>query len=231
MVKFYHSTSQLQNDAAENAKKKKNNGDAPTEESKAPASKSDPDAAKEGEEDEIPEWQNPLHHNDPKMQQIFAEDFAEGEPMIVQPMPPFEDPENSDKVLAPEHLHAMADEIVQLSMIEMAELVKRIGDHYQIPEDVGMMMPGASGGGAQEEKKEEEVKEEKTSFDIKLTAFDAKAKIKVIKEVRSVSGLGLKEAKELVENCPKVLKKEVKMEEAEEIKAKIEAIGGTVEIV
>lgn len=72
--------------------------------------------------------------------------------------------------------------------------------------------------------------EEKTAFDLKLTGFDAKSKIKVIKEVRSITGLGLKEAKEMVEGSPKVLMKDIKKEEAEELKAKIEAVGGTVEI-
>ncbi len=88
---------------------------------------------------------------------------------------------------------------------------------------------GGGGGGAAAAGAAQE-KEEKTAFDLKLTGFDAKAKIKVIKEIRAVTGLGLKEAKELVEGTPKVVKKDIKMEEAEEIKAKIEAVGGTVEI-
>ena len=90
------------------------------------------------------------------------------------------------------------------------------------------MASGGSGGGAGAAPVEE--KEEKTAFDLKLTGFDAKAKIKVIKEIRSITGLGLKEAKDLVEGAPATVKKEIKMEEAEEIKAKIEAVGGTVEI-
>ena len=70
--------------------------------------------------------------------------------------------------------------------------------------------------------------EEKTSFTIKLESFDAAQKIKVIKEVRGVTDLGLKEAKELVEGAPAVLKKDVKKEEAEEIKAKLAAVGAVV---
>lgn len=77
---------------------------------------------------------------------------------------------------------------------------------------------------------EEEKVEEKTAFDLKLVSFDAKAKIKVIKEVRSMAGLGLKEAKEMVEAAPKVVMKDIKQEEAEELKAKLEEVGATVEI-
>ena len=77
----------------------------------------------------------------------------------------------------------------------------------------------------------EEAKEEKILFDIKLLGFDAKAKIKVIKEVRAIGGLGLKEAKELVESAPKVIQKDMKQEKAEELKAQLEAIGAQVEII
>lgn len=78
---------------------------------------------------------------------------------------------------------------------------------------------------------EEEVVEEKTSFDVKLLGFDAKSKIKVIKEVRAIAGLGLKEAKELVESAPKVISKDVKKEAANELKEKFEALGAQIEIV
>jgi large subunit ribosomal protein L7/L12 len=71
----------------------------------------------------------------------------------------------------------------------------------------------------------------KTVFDLKLVGFDAKAKIKVIKEVRAIAGLGLKEAKELVESAPKIIQKDLKQEKADEIKAQLEAVGATVELV
>jgi large subunit ribosomal protein L7/L12 len=74
----------------------------------------------------------------------------------------------------------------------------RIGDHFGFDDDA-FAGDDVSGG---EAAKEEEVKEEKTVFDLKLEGFDAKAKIKVIKEIRAVTGLGLKEAKELVEGAP-----------------------------
>ena len=86
------------------------------------------------------------------------------------------------------------------------------------------------GGGAAEEAEEEAVEEGPKVVDLKLTGFDAKAKIKVIKEVRSIAGLGLKEAKELVEGAPAVIQKDLKPEQAEELKAQLEAIGATVEI-
>ena len=65
---------------------------------------------------------------------------------------------------------------------------------------------------------------------MRLVGFDAKAKIKVIKEVRAIAGLGLKEAKELVESAPKVVQKDLKPEKAEELKAQLEAVGAQVEI-
>jgi len=77
---------------------------------------------------------------------------------------------------------------------------------------------------------ESAVVEEKTLFDLKLMGFDAKAKIKVIKEVRAIAGLGLKEAKELVEGAPKVIKKDIKKEEAEELQKKLEEVGATIEV-
>jgi large subunit ribosomal protein L7/L12 len=77
----------------------------------------------------------------------------------------------------------------------------------------------------------EEPTEVKTVFDLKLVGFDAKAKIKVIKEVRAIAGLGLKEAKEMVESAPKVISRDLKQEKADELKAQLEAIGAQVEIV
>ena len=73
--------------------------------------------------------------------------------------------------------------------------------------------------------------EEKTAFDLKLVSFDAKTKIKVIKEVRTMAGLGLKEAKEAVEGAPRTIMKEIKKDQAEELAKKLEELGATVEIV
>jgi large subunit ribosomal protein L7/L12 len=89
----------------------------------------------------------------------------------------------------------------------------------------------ASGGAASMAAAVEEAPVEvKTHFDLKLLGFDAKSKIKVIKEVRAISGLGLKEAKDLVEGAPKVIKKGLKQEEAEELMAKLVEIGAVIEL-
>ena len=87
------------------------------------------------------------------------------------------------------------------------------------------------GGGGTEKKQEAEEDTGPKLVDLKLAAFDAKAKIKVIKEVRAIAGLGLKEAKELVESAPKVIQKGISPEAAEEMKKKLEEIGATVELV
>jgi len=172
---------------------------------------------------EVPAFQNPLHHHDPDKEKILIEDYPEGEAPIV-PLPPLDD--GSENVVAPPHLHELADEIVGMSMLEVKELVDRVADHFGIEEGDDDDLMGAGGEGAAEE----EVVEEKTAFDLKLTGFDAKSKIKVIKEVRAMTGLGLKEAKEMVEGAPKTIRTEIKMDEAEELKAKLEAVGATVEI-
>mmetsp|Transcript_193 Transcript_193/g.281 ORF Transcript_193/g.281 Transcript_193/m.281 type:complete len:192 (-) Transcript_193:141-716(-) len=99
-----------------------------------------------------------------------------------------------------------------------------------IPDNIQAAGGGAGGGGGAEAEEAPQV-EEKTAFDLKLMGFDAKAKIKVIKEVRAIAELGLKEAKALVEGAPKVIKKEMKKEQAEELKKKLEDLGATIELV
>ena len=178
-----------------------------------------------------PEWQNPLIHKNPASEKVLQEDFDSEQEFQenVVPAPPLDKGDGSPP--APEYLNELADEIVNLTVLEMNELVNKMADHYGFhegmlsPEDVGF------GGGEADAGAEEEVKEEKTNFDVKLTGFDAKAKIKIIKEVRSIAGLGLKEAKEWVEGVPKVIQKDLKQEQADEIKAKLEELGATVEIV
>jgi len=97
---------------------------------------------------------------------------------------------------------------------------------FGTPGGAAIAPDGGAGGGALEE-----AVEEKTSFDVKLLGFDAKSKIKVIKEVRAIAGLGLKEAKEMVESAPKVIQKDLKQDAAEELKEKLEALGAQIEIV
>ena len=112
--------------------------------------------------------------------------------------------------------------IDNMSVLEMSEFVKELEDKYGVTAAAPTMVAAAPGGG-------ETAVEEKTEFDVILTAVGDK-KIQVIKEVRSITNLGLKDAKDLVEAAPKPIKEGVKKEEAEEIKQKIEAVGGSVEI-
>ncbi len=179
------------------------------------------------EEDKIPAWQNPLHHNDPKFQKIMLDDYGPDEEPSMVKLPPIDD--GSGKIQADPVLYDLADEIVAMNMLEVKELVDRIADHFGLEDNDDDFMMGGDGGGGGGGAEEEEVVE-KTAFDLKLTGFDAKSKIKVIKEVRAITGLGLKEAKEMVEGAPKTIKGDIKMEEAEELKAKLEAVGATVEI-
>ena len=118
------------------------------------------------------------------------------------------------------------DFIANMSVLELSELVKEMEEKFGVsaaaPVAVAAAGPAAGGdeGGAAEEK---------TEFDAVLTSAGDK-KIGVIKEVRAITSLGLKEAKALVEDAPAPIKEGVSKEEAEEIKSKIEAAGGTVEI-
>ncbi|KAL7542274.1 hypothetical protein ACHAXR_011830 [Thalassiosira sp. AJA248-18] len=127
--------------------------------------------------------------------------------------------------------------IIWLDMVEVHLLAELINEKMGITISDAERERMARGGGGGGKKKggggdaPAEAVEEKTIFDLKLTGFDAKTKIKVIKEVRSMTALGLKEAKELVEKAPSTVKKDIKKEEAEELKAKLEALGATVEIV
>jgi len=115
--------------------------------------------------------------------------------------------------------------IDNMSVLEMSEFVKELEDKYGVTAAAPAMMaaPAAGGGDAAA------AEEEKTEFDVILATAGDK-KIQVIKEVRGITGLGLKEAKDLVEGAPKAIKEGVKKEQAEEIKKKVEDAGGTVEI-
>lgn len=113
--------------------------------------------------------------------------------------------------------------IDNMSVLEMSEFVKELEDKYGVTAAAPTMVAAAPGGG------DAAVAEEKTEFDVILTAIGDK-KIQVIKEVRGITSLGLKDAKDLVESAPKAIKEGVKKEEAEEIKQKVEAAGGSVEI-
>ncbi|SLN65864.1 50S ribosomal protein L7/L12 [Pseudoruegeria aquimaris] len=122
-------------------------------------------------------------------------------------------------------LKKLAEEIVGLTLLEAQELKTILKDEYGIEPAAGgavMVAAGGDAGGAAAE-------EEKTEFDVILKSAGA-SKINVIKEVRGITGLGLKEAKELVEAGGKAVKEGVSKEEAEEIKGKLEAAGAEVEV-
>ena len=111
--------------------------------------------------------------------------------------------------------------IDNMTVLEMSEFVKELEEKYGVTAAAPTIAVAAAPGAA--------AAEEKTEFDVILAAVGDK-KIQVIKEVRAITGLGLKDAKDLVEGAPKPIKEGVKKEEADEIKQKIEAVGGTVEI-
>ena len=116
------------------------------------------------------------------------------------------------------------DFIANMSVLEMSELVKKMEEKFGVSAAAAAVAAPAAGGGDGEA-----ATEEKTEFDVILTSFGEK-KINVIKEIRGITGLGLKEAKETVESAPKAVKEGVPKEEAEEIKKKLEEAGASAEI-
>lgn len=124
-------------------------------------------------------------------------------------------------------LEKIAEELSNLTVIEAAELAKMLEDKWGVSAaaaaPVAMAMPGAAGAGAGE------AAEEQTEFDVILAAAGDK-KINVIKEVRAITGLGLKEAKDLVEGAPKPVKEGVDKDEANKIKEQLEGVGAKVEV-
>ena len=124
--------------------------------------------------------------------------------------------------MASEKVTAMIEEIKALSVLELAELVHAIEDAFGVSAAAAVAAPAAGAGAAA-------AVEEKTEFDVVMTSFGDQ-KIKVIKEVRGITGLGLAEAKAKVEGIPAVIKEQVSKDEAEEIKKQLEAVGATVEL-
>ena len=128
-------------------------------------------------------------------------------------------------------MSAKTDEILEslksLSLLEASELVKQIEEAFGVSAaasaGVVMAAPGAAAGGGGGE-----AVEEKTEFDVILESFDASAKIKVLKAVRNATGLGLGDAKALVEAAPKPIKEGISKDEAEALKKEIEEVGGKV---
>ena len=131
-------------------------------------------------------------------------------------------------------MEKLIDEISNMTVLELSELVKALEDKFGVSASaapaVAMpgVMPAADGAAAAGEA--EAAAEEKTEFDVQLKEFGAN-KIPVIKEVRSLTGLGLKEAKEKVESAPVVIQEGVSKEDAEKAKEQLEELGAVVEIV
>jgi len=114
--------------------------------------------------------------------------------------------------------------VEEMTVLELSELVKACEDKFGVTAAAPAVAVAAAGGGAAAEEEEEQ-----TSFTVTLTGIGSN-KIAVIKEIRAITELGLKEAKDLVDSAPKAVKENITKEEAEEIKKKIEATGATVEL-
>ncbi len=125
--------------------------------------------------------------------------------------------------MANEKITALVEEIKGLTILELNELVKAVEEEFGVSAAAPVAVAGAVAGAAAP------AAEEKTEFDVILTGFGDK-KLGVIKAVREITGLGLKEAKDMVEGCPKPVKEGVSKDEAEKIKAALVEAGATVEL-
>ena len=125
--------------------------------------------------------------------------------------------------MASEKITNILEEIKTLTILELADLVKAVEEEFGVSAAAPVGVVAVAGAAAAP------AAEEKTEFDVILTGFGDK-KLNVIKAVREITGLGLKEAKDLVEGCPKPVKEGVAKDEAEKIKADLEAAGATVEV-
>ncbi|WP_071431373.1 50S ribosomal protein L7/L12 [Angelakisella massiliensis] len=123
--------------------------------------------------------------------------------------------------MASEKITAIVEEVKTLSVLELSELVKAIEEEFGVSAAAPVMVAAAGPAAA--------AAEEKTEFDVVLTEAGA-SKMGVIKLVKEISGLGLKEAKELVDNAPKTIKEAVSKADAEEMKKKLEEAGAKVEL-
>ena len=125
--------------------------------------------------------------------------------------------------MASEKIINIVEEIKTLTILELADLVKAVEEEFGVSAAAPVGVVAVAGAAAAP------VAEEKTEFDVILTGFGDK-KLNVIKVIREITGLGLKEAKDMVEGCPKAVKEGVSKEDAEKVKADLEAAGATVEI-
>jgi large subunit ribosomal protein L7/L12 len=129
--------------------------------------------------------------------------------------------EKKEEVVVPEKFQKLVAEIETMSVLELSELVKVLEEKFGVSASAGVMMAAAPAGEAAP------AAEEKSEFDVEVTACGA-SKINVIKAVRELTGLGLKDAKDLVDAAPKVVKEKVSKADAENMKKKLEEAGATV---
>ena len=129
-------------------------------------------------------------------------------------------------------MEKLIDEISNMTVLELSELVKALEDKFGVSASAApaIAMPGMMPAAPAADGEEAAEAEEKTEFDVQLKDFGSK-KIPVIKEVRAITGLGLKEAKEKVESAPVVIQEGIAKEEAEKTKEQLEALGAEVEII
>ena len=125
--------------------------------------------------------------------------------------------------MASEKITALIEEVKALTVLELSELVHALEDEFGVSAAAPVAVAAAAAPAA-------EAAAEKTEFDVVLTGFDAAQKIKVIKAVREITGLGLADAKAVVEAAPKAIKEGVSKDEAEELKKKLEEVGAKVEL-
>ena len=125
--------------------------------------------------------------------------------------------------MASEKIINIVEEIKTLTILELADLVKAVEEEFGVSAAAPVGVVAVAGGAAAP------AAEEKTEFDVILTGFGDK-KLNVIKAIREITGLGLKEAKDMVEGCPKAVKEGVSKDEADKIKAALEEAGATVEV-
>jgi len=131
--------------------------------------------------------------------------------------------EEKKDVKVPEKFKKLVEEIEKMTVLDLSELVKILEEKFGVSAAIAAA-PAISGGADAEI-----VKEEKTAFNLELKSAGDQ-KIQVVKVVKDLTGLGLKEAKDMVDKAPKIIKENIKKEDAEEMKAKLEAVGATVEI-
>jgi large subunit ribosomal protein L7/L12 len=126
-------------------------------------------------------------------------------------------------------LDKIVDQLSKLTVMEAADLAKMLEDAWGVSASASMTSAASLASTSQEESESAKAPEEKLEYDIILESFGDK-KINVIKEVKAITGLGLKEAKELVVSAPKAIKLAVPKDEAQELKIKLEAVGATISL-